>query len=565
VAAPPPAVASPRRLDRSVWLIALGLFAVAFLLAALTAGSYGPTYDEPHYASAGIQYAQWWGRVLRFDLSALSRDQIEAAWHFNHEHPPLLKVATGFAQLLFGGASSGLTAMRLPAAKCFAFAVAAVFLFLVPVWGRAGALFAAAALMLMPRFFAHAHFAALDMPIAAWFFITAALAAVAAERNSWPWAVAAGAAFGIALAAKVNAFFLPILLIPWVLIWHRKSWPKVAVALALIGPAVFFLSWPWLWIAPVSHLRDYLAFHFGHAAYNVWYLGRLYQYAPWHYPFVMLAVTTPVLVLLLALGGLVRTAPRRKWEARPALLFLGLAIAILPSALPGSPKYNGVRLFLPALPFLAATAGGGFAWVAERLKGALVNRPDGAKMAALATVALGALVLLPGARAIARLDPYELAYYNELVGGPRGAARRSISDAIYWGQVLADAPAFLNSINRPSPTVLVIPKGVIYLLEFQQQSGALKPDVHFTGDEAEAGRADYVLFQMMQSEMSPLAWELAKHAEPAYSFTVDGTPLLVAFDPASVSAALARLKEKSAAPAPSTNASATSDTNSPAR
>jgi hypothetical protein len=71
---------------------------------------------------------------------------------------------------------------------------------------------------------------------------------------------------------------------------------------------------------------------------------------------------------------------------------------------------------------------------------------------------------------------------------------------------------------------------VIYLLEFQQQAGGLRPDVQFTGDEAEAESVDYVLFQAMQSDWTELCWALAREEEPAYAVRLGGTPLLLVYD-----------------------------------
>ncbi|HUU53746.1 MAG TPA: hypothetical protein VMY87_02410, partial [Armatimonadota bacterium] len=296
--------------------------------------------------------------------------------------------------------------------------------------------------------------------------------------------------------------------------------------------------WPWLWIDVLPHLKAYLAFHYGHAAYNVWYLGKLYQYAPWHYPFVMVAVTTPLLLLALSLVGVVRGWPRRGVKPEAVLLALGLAIALIPNALPSSPKYNGVRLFLPAFPFLAALAGGGFAWAQLRLTTLLkVECPRRARLSGLIAAAFGAILLLPGFSGAARTHPYQLAYYNSLVGGTAGASARGF-ETIYWGQVFEDAPPFLNGIEQPYPRVLLVPKGVIYLLEFQQAAGGLRPDVLFTGEEQEAASVDYVMFQAMQSDYTDLCWSLVREAEPVFEVTVEGTPLLLAYDRRAVAAVL---------------------------
>jgi hypothetical protein len=224
------------------------------------------------------------------------------------------------------------------------------------------------------------------------------------------------------------------------------------------------------------------------------------------------------------------------------LLLLGLIVTLAPSALPSSPKYNGVRLFLPAFPFLAALAGGGFAW-AERGLVRLLKAETGEKrrLSVLAAAALGALLLYPGANGVIRTHPYQLAYYNELVGGTAGATRRGF-ETIYWGQVLKEAPLFLNRITTVSPRVLVIPKGVIYLLDFQREAGVLRADVQLTGDDTEAGRVDYVMFQAMQSDYTDLCWALVNREEPVWAVkSEDGTPLLSVYDRAAVRAALSAL------------------------
>lgn len=520
------------------WALVALLFVGTFYVTVVTATHYGPTYDEPHYASAGIRYAEWWARVFHGDLQAFGRDEIHSTWRLNHEHPPLQKCASGFSERWFGQYLPGLAAIRLPSALWFALTACAIYLFTRGIWGRRGALFGALAFALLPRVVAHAHFIALDMPITAWFFITAALAAEAVRRNSWRWSVLAGVAFGLALMSKLNAFFLPILLLAWGLLFYRRRWLKLAVPLLLIGPAVFVLGWPWLWIGFGAHLREYLAFHFRHATYNVWYLGELHQYAPWHYPFVLTAVTTPTLILLLSLLGAQRVWARRRTDPERMLILLGLALSLLPSALPTSPKYNGVRLFLPAFPFLAALAGGGFAWLQAQLTRPLRHRQaHGALLSVAVAAILGGALLLPGLSGIARTHPYQLAYYNILVGGPEGARQRGF-ETIYWGQVFQEAPLFLNQVEKPSSRVLLIPTGVIYLLEFQQQADTLRQDVEFTGEEAEARAADYVMFQAMQSDYTQLAWSLVTEEEPVWEVTVGETPVLLAYDRAAVSEVL---------------------------
>ena len=60
-------------------------------------------------------------------------------------------------------------------------------------------------------------------------------------------------------------------------------------------------------------------------------------------------------------------------------------------------------------------------------------------------------MLGPAAFALIRVHPYELSYYNELIGGPRGAWERGF-ELTYWydafnGPVIDE----LNASSRPTP------------------------------------------------------------------------------------------------------------------
>jgi hypothetical protein len=103
-----------------------------------------------------------------------------------------------------------------------------------------------------------------------------------------------------------------------------------------------------------------------------------------------------------------------------------------------APAHDGVRLFLPAFFFLAAMAGWGTIWLADG-----VARWPGGRRVLRPAVAL--LVLAPAAWQLVKVHPFELSYYNELVGGPAGAWRRGFELA-YWYDAFNDrALAELNA------------------------------------------------------------------------------------------------------------------------
>ena len=76
--------------------------------------------------------------------------------------------------------------------------------------------------------------------------------------------------------------------------------------MALLGPLIFYASWPWLWHGTWSRLRSYGAFHLQHPYYNMAYFGvnDFWPPFPRSYPWVMTLFTVPVTTLLVAGIGL---------------------------------------------------------------------------------------------------------------------------------------------------------------------------------------------------------------------------------------------------------------------
>jgi hypothetical protein len=93
------------------------------------------------------------------------------------------------------------------------------------------------------------------------------------------------------------------------------------------------------------------------------------------------------------------------------------------------PAFTGMRHFLFVVPPLAVLAGIGF----DALLTALTPR----RWIAAGAAAALALSLAWNASILVRLHPYEYMYYNRLVGGLEGAARRYEMD--YWVNMMPEA------------------------------------------------------------------------------------------------------------------------------
>jgi 4-amino-4-deoxy-L-arabinose transferase-like glycosyltransferase len=400
------------------WLLALaGMF-----LVLRGFGHPGLTWDEPFYIEAGRTYV----KALTFSDRVAWRE----AWAVNHEHPPLAKIVYGSAGVLLGD-RIGFFADRLPAILVYGALILVTYKLVRIHFRPLAAALAAGSLIAMPRVLGHAHLVGLDLPMTlAW---TLAVYAFVRGVCSRRWAVAWGVLLGVAALVKINAVMLPVVLVPWALLYHgRRAVPNM-VAMA-IAPLVFVLGWPWLWpwhhADFLSRIGDFLSTGSDRFAVPVHYFGTTYhQYRALPlvtYPLAMTVLTAPVAVSIGAIVGAVRRKDITGSGRRGVGLYLVVVLGVLAiHSVPGVAKYDGVRLFLPVMPFVAALAGVGLSRIGRW--GARRGRVTAGVLVLLGVVTLAPSVLWNG---------YGLTYYNAFAGWTRGADRLLGMEVSYWGEGL---------------------------------------------------------------------------------------------------------------------------------
>jgi hypothetical protein len=160
---------------------------------------------------------------------------------------------------------------------------------------------------------------------------------------------------------------------------------------------------------------------FKYAGQRPAYLCGEYSDSGWWYYFpVAFVLKTPLAAILLALAGLLALVTARV-RVRDRVLLGGLVVFVLvygASALLGHLNI-GERHLLPIYPALFCLGGAAAAWCTRRAGRVLV---------------CGALLWLVAANAY--IYPQYLAYFNELVGGPRNGSRYLADSNIDWGQDL---------------------------------------------------------------------------------------------------------------------------------
>jgi hypothetical protein len=510
--------------DRLVMAV-LALATVTWLLAV--EGRQGFGRDEGQYFRAGERYWGWF-EELALNLRdghpgrSFAPASLDRYWNDNApDHPVVAKVLFGLSWRAFHrctctGPARGLhpipvrgrhitlplfkrdsTAFRFPAILFAALLVALVYRFCrrFVAWPAAAA--GAVLTLAQPHYFFHAQIACFDAPITTMAFAVGY--AYWKSLRSAKWGVLTGVVFGIALGTKHNAWLMPIFLAGHYA-WMRRGdvlgprfgfparrvprVPLAFVSMAVLGPLVFFMHWPWLWQAPVQRARTYVNRHLLHEHYNFEYLGRNWN-APvtdarlkplrMTAPFVETLFTVPVTTLALAVVGGVVLARRRRGEPlgpdaepeaplaeappRPDWLRPGADVDRAPGAflvvqifgplaviaLPATPIFGGVKHFLPAMPYLAVAAAFGLQHL-TRVVAAAVSEAR-ARLAGrewTVPVALAALVCLPSIVETRRSHPDGLSHYNLLAGGFAGGASLGMNRQ-FWGYSVLPMLPWINA------------------------------------------------------------------------------------------------------------------------
>ncbi|MBA2564236.1 MAG: glycosyltransferase family 39 protein [Gemmatimonadetes bacterium] len=512
----------PLRLGAAVALLSAFLYAV-------TLPSFGLVSDEGNYLESSRRIWGWFDYLagsLRVGqpLRAFSPEILDETWRWGGErvpHPPFSREVAGLSGWLFFGRTDPLVAYRL-----LGTVVAGLLAGAVATWSalRGGALAGAAAglaFVAMPRVFAHAHFADTDFVLSALFF-GALFTAAEAPRAPLLWS---GILWGLAMATKFSAVLLPLVLLPWLAAFRPerlRELPLFAGAAIVAFVAVNPPAWGDLPGALNEYLRHALERRDSVTSQlPTFYFGRLYTFRPpWHYPLAMLALTTPLGLLLLAGLGFVAAALQPAFRRAGAMASAVVAVFLAALLLPSAPMHDDIRLFLPIFPFVALLAGLGAAWLA----GAARLSSSGSRVPSALVAILLLCALAQPAIATVRLHPFQASYFNALVGGVGGAHARGLEVTGMKEVLNREAYRDLNSI-LPADAPL---DGGPFLYEdllFAQGAGWLRADVRVRA----APPAEWVLVVNRRGWFRTSDLALFTFGAPVYAVRLEGVPLLALY------------------------------------
>lgn len=349
---------------------------------------------------------------------------------FLPDHPPFGRAVLGFCEMAFSGlfpppveGQISVTAARMGPCLLFAATVAILFWVVSSRYDQTTAILSTLFFMVMPRIMAHARIGSLESATSFAWMLALAVPLMKwtdddSKLPSYRSMVVAGMFWGLLLLSKMQAVFMLPIIGLWT-VWQFQFRFAVPILVSgIVGIAVFFIGWPWLLLDPVENAKEYFLRAGNRTPLYVMYFGQRFsdKEVPFHFPFVMTAITVPAIVLIGMVGRLVQ----RHFDRFEQLALLSLAVPLIVFALPGTAVYDGTRLFLIIMPMVAFLAARGI--LAILRSGETSRRRFG-----IAAIGLGVLLPLP-----AVFSPYGLISYGMQTGGTAGAAAIGM-ETDYWG------------------------------------------------------------------------------------------------------------------------------------
>jgi hypothetical protein len=363
----------------------------------------------------------------------------------------------------------------------------------------------------------------MDYPVTAmWFFVIYTYWKGVKNQR---WIIYSSILLGFSLLTKLNAIFLyaPISLY-WVLV-HKKeivtvilqreraNWNNIRdigfkmVPMIIIPPIIFVSFWPWLWKDTVSRVLEYFTFHINHLKIPVYYFGNVYFEVPWEYPFVLTLITVPIIVMIPFIIGMIKiyTTPHRNTNILIVFnAFIPLFIVSISQA-----KYDGIRLFLPAFPFICMVSGVGLHHISNLLKKLRFGK--------IAYFAYAFSFLFTIYISIVTYYPYHASYFNEIIGGIDGALEKGFEPE-YWGSAYK---GLLPWLEKNPGSVYWIYTNPDPLYHYQIE-GLLNPNIKFGGKHD----SDYLILLSRFGMYGKDGWIHYNSNEPVFSVRISHTNLV---------------------------------------
>lgn len=529
-------------------LVAGALFVLCFLSVFLTQDDYGPHWDAHTYYASASRFGSWI-RSLWTQENVPPISDIQHYFRWNRDHPPLGKILMGMTNALFVKRLGEADSTGLAVLLSFSILVVLVFLICWRAFGVVPGVVGSLMMWFMPRVFCHAHLIGLDLMIAPFILVSVTSFGAMVHRRNGFWIP--GLFLGLALLTKLQAGFIPVICGVW-LVWESlqarqngtpmawRPWLNLFLC-GVVGFVILIAGWHFLWTDVRSNLGTYWEFLSVRKDLDVYYFGN--TLAGWTFPFVMTLITTPPAVIILSMLGL-KWGFKREGHSNVRLWLCGIVVPLVVIAMPGVKRYDGIRLFMPFLPFLACLSAVGF----KALLMEIERKVSSVKKQRV--LAIGCLLFFPGSALyeLVLYHPHQIVYYSPIIGGFPGAYLAGM-DADYLGLCIDKAlpvvhtfvpkGAWLflggvNTANQFSPVCSPDPGDAADLsLNNVYRIGSLP----MTRDIMDSPWGMFTLINNRRGGLGEVGNALISQRKPVWQYEFRGVPLLMlyAYPPQSTS------------------------------
>ena len=384
------------------------------------------------------------------------------------------------------------------------------------------------ALILAPRFLAHIHNNIKDVPATVLFTFVIVSFFLGIQKRHLLWLIFAGTLWGLAMSAKANALFLPLILGLWLMYVLAERFfggEKLLTKPELIGLLLFpgigiitcFITWPSLLLNFPSSVLDYWEFlvRRGLEGENTWKIR----------PLLLILYTTPLVTLFFASLGiafaLLKWPTSKNFRALTVLIFVWCFIPVLRVSLPQTLDFDGIRHWMEFLPAFSLLAGMGAQFLFQDVLH-MLQQP--------LRILTALLVFVPVLQWNISNHPSQLAYFNSLIGGLPGAQANHFGEATdYWGSSYRQGISWLNTHAEPDAILYV---GVAEHIVDAVRSTWLRKDIQFqsmnTFSKTNSGehQVRYLMYITRMNWYSPLVQTYDKTLDPIYAIYVEGAPIM---------------------------------------
>lgn len=530
------------------------VFAVIFFLVGfLTLSDYGLNIDEPAHFMRGQALFHYLltGQKTYEKLNVLRRSEYQydgqnGTYYIDEKkvaHPAVNGIlAAAFNYVFYQklGWIGDVEAYHLFEVFVSSLLVLLIFFIASKHYGKFAGLIASFSLSLYPLFLGESRFNIKDPIETTFYAFTIYLGYLAVNTRKLIYFILSAIFFSFAIGTKFNAFFIPFIFIPYLIIrffsiiktYKLKVFKKISLKIYLylgisliISPLIYLYFNPELWTNPIGKFfGDQISYYKDIGTGNTYQPG--YELFGFNlYPLIFISISTPLIILSLSIIGLYFAFKRslKEKEKFSFLVILWFMVPILRVVWPGTTIYSGVRQIMEYVPAMAILAGIGASDIVKSLKLKILNF----KMLFFNFIfeLLIILSFLPITFKLISLHPNENLYINPLVGGLQGAIGKKIPGAAEsMGNAYLQGIWWLNDhAEKNAHYKLAVGTGANIPSQFVRKD--LRMGNYFSG----MGRKGEYMMEMKSVDFPPPIYfyqYLDTFLNPVYEDKVDGVTIL---------------------------------------